>query len=89
MITWRMNMLVKTQWVKDESNEEIKKYLKTSDSGNTMVQMSVGGSESSPRREVHSKTSFPQKKKKKERKKNLQQPNLLPKRIKKRRTNKT
>ena len=81
-------MLVKTQWVKDESNEEIKKYLKTSDSENTMVQMSVGGSESSPRREVHSKTNF-HKKKKKKKKKNLQQPNLLPKRIKKRRTKKT
>ena len=36
---WRLNnMLLKNQWVNDEINEEIRKYLKTNENENTTFQ---------------------------------------------------
>ena len=46
-------MLLQYQWVSDEIQEEIKKYLETKDS-ETQLQKSMGCSESSLEREVHS-----------------------------------
>ena len=37
--TWRLNnMLLTNQWITEEINEEIKKYLETNDNENTMIQ---------------------------------------------------
>ena len=37
--TWRLNnMLLKNQWVNKEMKEEIRKYIKTNESGNTTFQ---------------------------------------------------
>ena len=44
----------KNQWVTDAIKEEIEKYLETTS------QMSMGGSKSSSKREVHSDTGLPQ-----------------------------
>ena len=75
----------KKQWVNEEIKREIKKYLKTNGSENTTIWKSMGCHKSSSQREVHSDTGLPQ-----QRRKILnQQLNLPPKRIGKRRTNKT
>ena len=36
--TWRLNMLLKNQWVNEEIKKEIKKYLKTNDNEDTTIQ---------------------------------------------------
>ena len=39
LITWRLNnILLKNQWVNVEIKKEIKKYLETNDSENTIIQ---------------------------------------------------
>ena len=39
LTTWRLNnMLLKKQWIKEEFNKKIKKYLKTNDNKDTTIQ---------------------------------------------------
>ena len=38
LITCRLNMLLKNQWVNEEIKKEIKKYLKTNENGDTTIQ---------------------------------------------------
>ena len=36
--TWRLNnMLLKNQWVNEETKEEVRKYLETNENGNTTL----------------------------------------------------
>ena len=55
---WRLNnMLLNNEWVNNEINKEIKKYLETKNEHNN--QKPVGYSGSSPEREVHNNTGLP------------------------------
>ena len=58
-------MLLNNEWVNNEIKEEIKNYLETNENKHTTTQKSVGHSESSPQREVHSITGLPLEEKKK------------------------
>ena len=78
-------MLLKDKWVNDEIKEEIRKYLKTDDNKNTTLQQSMENSKISSKGGVHSDTGLPQE----TNKQNLKQPNLPPKRARKRRIIKT
>ena len=61
-------MLLENQWVKEEIKKEITKYLKKNDNENPKYK--IYGNKSSSQREIHSNTSFPQKKKKREKSQN-------------------
>ena len=52
-------MLLKNQWVNDEINEEIRKYLKTNENGNNFPK-SMECSKSSFKREVYKNTGLSQ-----------------------------
>ena len=75
-------MLLKTQWVNDKIKEEIIKYLETNINKSTTVQKSMRCSKSSSKRETHSDIGLPQE----TRKISNKQPNIPPKRIRKRKT---
>ena len=56
-------MLLNNEWVKNESREEIKKFLETNENELTHNNPKLmGHSKGSPEREVHSDTSLPKKK---------------------------
>ena len=51
---WRLkNMLLKNHWVNEEIKEEVRKYLKTNENGNTNFPISMGCRKSSSKREVY------------------------------------
>ena len=79
-------MLLKNQWVNNTIKEEIKKYLETNDNENTTIQNLWDATKAVLRENFIAIQAFL--KKKKERKITNKQPNPLPKRIRKRRTNK-
>ena len=74
----------KKQWVINEIKEEIRKNLETNNNKNNFTN-SMGYSKSRSKREVHSDIDLPQE----TRKISNKQINLLPKRIRKRRPNKS
>ena len=56
---WRLNdMLLENQWVNGEIKEEIKKYLKTNENGNTTFQNLRDATKAVQR--VYNNTSLPQ-----------------------------
>ena len=50
---WPNNMLLNNECVNNEIKEEIKSYLETNENENTTAQKSMGQSESSSKREIH------------------------------------
>ena len=53
-------MLLNNQWITEEVKEEIKKYIETNDSENTMTPKPMGRSKSSSKREFYSNSISPQ-----------------------------
>ena len=84
--TWRPNnMLPNDQWITEETNEEIKKYLETNDNENTISKTyGMQQKQFSSKREVYSNTSLCQE----TRKSSNKQPNLIPKATRERTTTK-
>ena len=50
--TWRLNMLLKYQWVNGEIKEEFRKYLETNENGNTTFQNLWGATKAVLRRKL-------------------------------------
>ena len=52
--TWKLNdMLLNNEWANNKIKEEIQRYLETNENENTTAQKSMGQSESSSKREIH------------------------------------
>ena len=73
------------QWITEEIDEEIRKYLDTDEDENIMIQTPWNTAKISSKRKVYSKTGLPRE----IRKISNKQPNLTPKGTRKQRTNKT
>ena len=84
-ITWILsNRFLKKQSASDAIKKEIKKYLETDDNENTKTIQNLWDATKAVLSGIHSDTCLPQKKKKKKEKQNSnKQPNLPPKRIRK------
>ena len=53
-------MLINNEWVNNEIKEEIRRYLETNETKNTMTQKSIGHRKNSPKRKIHSNISLSQ-----------------------------
>ena len=85
-ITWRLNnMLLKNQWVNEEIKKEIKNYLETNDNEDTTSQNLWDAAKAVLRGKFIAIQAFL----KKEEKSQIDNLNLPPKGIRKRRANKT
>ena len=77
-------MLLNSEWVNQEIQEKIKRYMEINENENTMVQNLWDGSKNCSKRKVYSKTDLTQE----ARKMSNKQLNLTPKGARKRRINK-
>ena len=57
-------MVLKSQWVKKETKEEIRKYLETNENKNPTFQKSMSCSKNSSKGEVYRNTGLPEKRRK-------------------------